>query len=90
MKVYVGNLSKQINDEQLSALATEYGTLVSANVATERSGGGSKGFGFLEFSSEQEARAAIAGLDGREVNGQELKVNESKPRERTDGAPARH
>ncbi|MFN2442560.1 MAG: RNA recognition motif domain-containing protein [Thermoanaerobaculia bacterium] len=90
MKVYVGNLSKRITDEQLSALATEYGTLVSANVATERSGGGSKGFGFLEFSNEQEARAAIAGLDGREVNGQELKVNESKPRERTDGAPARH
>jgi RNA recognition motif-containing protein len=90
MKVYVGNLSKQVTDTQLSELGSEFGTLLSANVATERSGGGSKGFGFLEFDNEKEARAAISGLDGREVNGQALKVNESKPRERTEGAPSRH
>jgi len=80
MKVYVGNLSKQVTDAQLNELAVPYGKLVSANVATERSSGQSKGFGFLEFSSADEARAAITGLDGRDVNGQALKVNEAKPR----------
>ncbi len=80
MKVYVGNLSKQITDAQLNDLAVPYGKLVSANVATERSSGDSRGFGFLEFSTDDEARAAITGLDGRDVNGQTLKVNESKPR----------
>ena len=80
MKVYAGNLSRQVDDTQLSDLATPYGTLVSANVAVERSTGASKGFGFLEYSNDNEARAAIAGLEGRDVNGQMLKVNESKPR----------
>lgn len=80
MKLYVGNLSKQITDAQLNDLAVPYGTLVSANVATERSSGESKGFGFVEFTNADEARAAITGLDGRDVNGQMLKVNEAKPR----------
>jgi len=80
MKLYVGNLSKQITDAQLNDLAVPYGTLVSANVATERSSGASKGFGFVEFSNDDEGRAAITGLDGRDVNGQALKVNEAKPR----------
>lgn len=80
MKLYVGNLSKQINDAQLNELAVPFGTLISANVATERSSGESKGFGFIEFSNADEARAAITGLDGRDVNGQMLKVNEAKPR----------
>ena len=80
MKLYVGNLSKQVTDAQLNDLATPFGKPVSANVATERSTGESKGFGFVEFSNDEEAKAAIAGLDGREVNGQALKVNESQPR----------
>ena len=86
MKLYVGNLSKKINDAELTALATPFGTPLSVNVATERSSGESKGFGFIEFSSADEANAAITGLDGREVNGQNLKVNEAKPRK--DAAPA--
>jgi RNA recognition motif-containing protein len=86
MKVYVGNLSKQITDAQLNDLAAPFGALISANVATERSSGASKGFGFLEFTNEDEARAAITGLDGREVNGQNLKVNESRPRNAAPGA----
>lgn len=86
MKVYVGNLSKQVTDAQLNDLATPFGTIVSANVATERSSGTSKGFGFLEFSNDDEARAAITGLDGRDVNGQALKVNESRPRNAAPGA----
>jgi len=80
MKVYVGNLSKQITDAQLNDLAMPFGALVSANVATERSSGDSKGFGFLEYNTEAEGQAAIAGLNGRDVNGQALKVNESKPK----------
>jgi cold-inducible RNA-binding protein len=88
MKLYVGNLSKQVTDAQLNDLATPFGTLLSANVATERSSGSSKGFGFVEFTSDEEGRAAIAGLDGRDVNGQALKVNEAKPRK--EAAPAQH
>ncbi len=80
MKLYVGNLSKQVTDAQLNDLATPYGKPVSANVAMERNSGESKGFGFIEFSTDAEANAAITGLDGRDVNGQALKVNESKPR----------
>ncbi len=80
MKLYVGNLSKQVTDAQLNELATPYGAPVSAVVATERTSGQSKGFGFIEFSSDDQARAAITGLDGRDVNGQALKVNEAKPR----------
>jgi RNA recognition motif-containing protein len=80
MKLYVGNLSKQVTDSQLNDLATPYGKPVSANVATERGSGESKGFGFIEFGTDDEAKAAITGLDGRDVNGQALKVNEAKPR----------
>lgn len=80
MKLYVGNLSKQITDAQLNDLAVPFGTLVSATVATERKSGESKGFGFVEFSNADEARAAITGLDGKDVNGQALKVSEAKPR----------
>jgi len=80
MKLYVGNLSKQVTDAQLNELATPYGKPVSANVATERGSGESKGFGFIEFGTDDEAKAAITGLDGRDVNGQALKVNEARPR----------
>lgn len=80
MKLYVGNLSKQINDQQLNDLASPFGALVSASVATERGSGESRGFGFVEFTNATEAQAAITGLDGRDVNGQAIKVNEAKPK----------
>ena len=80
MKLYVGNLSKQVTDAQLNELAIPFGALISANVATERSTGVSKGIGCVEFTSADDARAAITGLDGRDVHGQMLKVNEAKPR----------
>jgi len=80
VKLHVGNLSKQVTDSQLNDLAVPYGKVVSANVATERASGESKGFGFVEFGSADEGRAAITGLDGRDVNGQALKVSEAKPR----------
>ena len=80
MKLYVGNLSKQVTDAQLAELAAPYGKIVSSNVATERMSGASKGFGFVEFSTAEEGKAAMAGLNGRDVNGQALTVNESRPR----------
>lgn len=80
MKLHVGNLSKQVTGPQLNELAVPYGKVVSAEVATDRSSGQSKGFGFVEFSSAEEGRAAITGLDGREVEGQALKVSEARPR----------
>ena len=80
MKLYVGNLSKQVTQSQLNELAVEFGKPLSADVATDRGSGESKGFGFVEYASDDEAKAAIAGLDGRDVNGQALKVNEARPR----------
>lgn len=80
MKLYVGNLSKQVTDAQLNELAIPFGALISANVATERSSGDSKGFGFVEFENAEHGRAAMVALDGRDVNGQALKVNEARPR----------
>ena len=87
MKLYVGNLSKKVNDAQLSDLAAAYGKIVSCNVATDRPSGESKGFGFVEYSTTEEGNAAIQGLNGRDVNGQALKVNEARPR--TDRPAAR-
>ena len=80
MKLYIGNLSKQVTDAQLAELAAPYGKVVSSNVATERMSGASKGFGFVEFRTAAEGQAAINGLNGRDVNGQALTVNESRPR----------
>ena len=77
MKLYVGNLAKEINEAELNALAVKYGALKSWSVARERNGD-SKGFGFLEFTSTAEANAAIVGLNGREVGGRMLKVAEAR------------
>lgn len=85
MKVYVGNLPKQVNDAQLNELAVPFGTVQSASVVTDRGTGESKGFGFLVFANEEGARAAIGGLDGKQVHGQALKVSEAKSK---DKAPA--
>jgi RNA recognition motif-containing protein len=85
MKVYLGNLSKEMNDAQLGELVAPFGKPTSASIATERSSGASRGFGFVEFASDDEAKALIAGLDGKEVNGHVLKVNESRPK--TGGKP---
>jgi len=80
MKVYVGNLSRNMTDPQLTELAAPFGKLISVIVATERLTRTPKGFGFLEFAEEKDGRAAIDGLNGRTVNGQVLKVSEARPR----------
>mgnify|MGYP006220302895 CR=1 FL=1 len=78
MKLYVGNLPYDTTDAQLRDLAAAYGTPSSAEVAKDRSTGQARGFGFVEFANDDEARAAVAGLNGKEVNGRALKVNEAK------------
>jgi RNA recognition motif-containing protein len=78
VKIYVGNLSKEINDAQLHDLALPFGKPDSANIARELRGGASKGFGFVEYRHAEEARAAVAGLDGKNVHGQPLSVFEAK------------
>jgi len=80
MKLYLGNLSKDIDDARLSELVKPFGKTDTAEVVKDRGTGMSKGFGFVELASDDEARAAIAGLDGKEVGGLNLKVNEAKPR----------
>jgi cold-inducible RNA-binding protein len=80
VKVYVGNISKSMTDAQLNDLFKPFGKLDSASVAKDRATGEARGFGFVEFPNDEEARAAIAALDGKEVGGRTLKVNESRPK----------
>lgn len=79
MKLYVGNLSKDINDAQLTDLMLPFGKPESVSIILDRDSGQSKGFGFVEMSKAGEAQAAIAGLDGKEIKGLALKVNEARP-----------
>jgi RNA recognition motif-containing protein len=78
VKIYVGNLPKNITDVQLRELALPFGQPDSANIARELVGGASKGFGFIEYRTPAEHRAAIAGLNGKDVQGQKLHVFEAK------------
>ena len=80
-KLYVGNLPFSENDESIQALFSDSGTVTSASVICDRETGRSKGFGFVEMSTDEEAAAAIAALDGKEINGRALKVNVAKPKE---------
>lgn len=84
-KLYVGNLSYGTDKNVLQQLFAAYGTVVSAQVITDRETGRSKGFGFVEMGSDQEAQAAIAGLNGKGVDGRDLTVNEARPQEDRGG-----
>jgi RNA recognition motif-containing protein len=85
-KLYVGNLSYQTQENELREHFAQFGSVVSANIVTDRDTGRSRGFGFVEMTTEEEARAAETGMNGRELDGRALKVNESKPREnRSEG-----
>jgi cold-inducible RNA-binding protein len=84
-KMYVGNLSYSANEDELRRIFEEYGTVVSAQVIMDRETGRSKGFAFVEMSSDQEAQSAISALDGKEIGGRVLKVNEARPREDRGG-----
>jgi len=80
LKLYVGNLSSDVSESQLSDLVLPYGKPSSTEIVKDRATGDSRGFAFIELSSDAEGRAAIAGLDGKEVSGRAIKVNEARPR----------
>jgi RNA recognition motif-containing protein len=84
-KLYVGNLSFSTSNEDLQELFSKVGTVESANVVEDRETGRSRGFGFVEMSSKEEADNAIQELNGKEVEGRSLTVNEAKPRENRTG-----
>ncbi|MEZ5426715.1 MAG: RNA-binding protein [Pyrinomonadaceae bacterium] len=81
MKLYVGNISFETSERDLEELFGESGTVESANIITDRDSGRSRGFGFVEMSSKEEGNNAIEQLNGQEVNGRSLVVNEARPRE---------
>jgi RNA recognition motif-containing protein len=81
VKLYVGNLPYSTTDADLNELFAQYGTVVSATVIMDRDSGRSKGFGFVEFETDEEAKAAIEALNGKENGGRNLVVNEARPRE---------
>jgi len=84
-KLYVGNLSYDVDSSALQTLFAAHGTVDSAEVIADRDTGRSKGFGFVEMSSDAEAQAAIAALNGQDNGGRALTVNEAKPKEKRSG-----
>src|SRR5438105_13385056 len=86
-KLYVGNLAYGVSDSDLQQMFGPHGTVTSAQVIMDRDTGRSKGFGFVEMSSDQEAQAAIAALNGQQVDGRALTVNEARPK--TEGGGGR-
>ncbi len=89
-KLFVGNLSFQTTSADLEALFTEVGTCESASVITDRDSGRSRGFGFVEMASNDEAQKAIAALNGRDVQGRQLNVSEAKERSDRGGGGGRN
>ena len=84
-KLYVGNLSYNVRDDDLQQAFAQYGSVSSAKVMMDRDTGRSKGFGFVEMGSDQEAQDATKALNGQQVGGRPLTVNEAKPREDRGG-----
>ncbi len=84
-KLYVGNLSYDVDNTSLNDMFKAHGTVLSADVIMDRDSGRSKGFGFVEMSSDAEAQAAISALNGKENGGRTLTVNEARPRENRTG-----
>jgi RNA recognition motif-containing protein len=84
-KIYVGNLTYGVSSSDLQQMFEEFGTVQSAEVIMDRDTGRSKGFGFVEMSSDAEAQAAIDALNGKNVDGRNLTVNEARPREDRGG-----
>ena len=84
MDIYVGNLAYSTNDEILKSAFAAYGEVTSARVVADRITGRSKGFGFVEMPDQAQAQAAIVGLNGQDLEGRALRVNESQPKPRED------
>ena len=79
-KLFVGSLPWAMNDEALKEAFASHGNVISANIVTDRHTGRSRGFGFVEFEIDSEAAAAIEALDGSEIDGRKIVVNEAKPK----------
>ena len=86
MNIYVGNLSFEESESSLEAAFSAHGEVTSARIITDRETGRSRGFGFVEMSDQTQAQAAIAALNGTNLNGRELTVNEARPREDRGGS----
>ncbi len=86
-KLFIGSLSYSVNDDQLKDAFAAAGTVVSAKVIIDRDTGRSKGFGFVEMSTDEEAKAAIDMLNGKELEGRPIAVNEARPREDRPSRP---
>lgn len=86
-KIYVGNLSFSISDQDLMSIFAEHGEVSSASVITDRETGRSRGFGFVEMENDDDATKAISALNGKEVEGRALNVNEARPREPRNNRP---
>ena len=84
-KLYVGNLSYETTEEQLSTLFSEAGAVASAKIITDRYTGQPRGFGFVEMETKLEGQKAISMLNGRNIDGRALAVNEAKPQQRGGG-----
>jgi RNA recognition motif-containing protein len=84
-KLYVGNLAYSVRDESLQGAFSQFGTVTSAKVMMDRETGRSKGFGFVEMGSDAEAQAAINGMNGQNLEGRPIVVNEARPREDRPG-----
>lgn len=88
-KIYVGNLSFKTTEEELRAAFAPFGVVSSVNVVTDRMSGRPRGFGFVEMENDEEAEAAIQGLNGKDLGGRALNVNEAKPQEERSGGGRR-
>ena len=84
-RLYVGGLAYSVNEQQLTDLCSPHGTVESAKVITDKFSGQSKGFGFVEMGSDEEAQKAIAALNGTEQDGRTITVNEARPQEPRSG-----
>ncbi len=85
MNIYVGNLDFSSTEDSVRALFEQHGEVTSVKIITDRYTGRSRGFGFVEMANDEEGKAAIAALDGKEMDGRPLKVNEARPRTERGG-----
>ncbi len=86
MKLYVGNLSNEVTEEDLRLALEQFGQVESATIIKDRDSGRSKGFGFVEMASKAEGQSAIDGLNGKELKGKALNVNEARPKTENRGS----
>ena len=86
MKIYVGNMSYEVTEDDLRLALEQFGQVESATIIKDKHSGQSKGFGFVEMASQAEGQSAIDGLNGKELKGRALKVNEARPRTESRGS----